>query len=85
MPSFSEPPFQKFQDLNDDTIISGESVIRAIQEFESKVNVIKAEHGDIFVYAVESNDENAGTYKIVIGSIEVTLHQKLYEPGEARQ
>ncbi|KAI6020802.1 hypothetical protein PISMIDRAFT_11739 [Pisolithus microcarpus 441] len=73
MPSFSEPPFQKFQDLNDDTIISGENVIRAIQEFESKVKVIKAEHGDIFVYAVESNDEKTKTYKIVIGPIEIDI------------
>ncbi|KAI6022288.1 hypothetical protein BKA83DRAFT_4493549 [Pisolithus microcarpus] len=72
MPSISEPPFQKFHDSNDDTIISGENVIRAIQEFESKVKVIKTEHGDIFVYAVESNDEKAKTYKIVIGPIEVT-------------
>ncbi|KAI6152872.1 hypothetical protein EDD17DRAFT_1634278 [Pisolithus thermaeus] len=70
MPSFAEPPFKQFQDLNDDTIISGES---AIQEFESKVKVIKTEHGDLFVYAVESNDENAKTYKIVIGPIEVTV------------
>ncbi|KAI6022338.1 hypothetical protein PISMIDRAFT_16125 [Pisolithus microcarpus 441] len=73
MPSFAEPPFQKFQDLNDDTIISGENVIRAIQEFESKVKVIKTEHGDIFVYAVESNDENTGTCKIVIGPIEIDI------------
>ncbi|KAI6098365.1 hypothetical protein EDD16DRAFT_1527239 [Pisolithus croceorrhizus] len=70
MPSFAEPPFKQFQDLNDNTIISGESTI---QDFESRVKVIKTEHGDLFVYAVESNDENAKTYKIVIGPIEVTL------------
>ncbi|KAI6022364.1 hypothetical protein PISMIDRAFT_16564 [Pisolithus microcarpus 441] len=70
MPSFSEPPFQKFQDLNDDTIISGES---AIQEFKSKVKVIKTEYGDIFVYAVESNNEKAKTYKIIIGPIEIDI------------
>ncbi|KAI6137209.1 hypothetical protein F5141DRAFT_1209535 [Pisolithus sp. B1] len=45
----------------------------SIQEFESKVKGIKTEHGDAFVYAVESNDENAKTYKIVIGPLEINV------------
>ncbi|KAI6146696.1 hypothetical protein BKA82DRAFT_27235 [Pisolithus tinctorius] len=67
MPSIAESPFRKYQDWDDNTIISGE---RAIQEFESNVKVIKTQQGDVFVYAVESNDENTKTYKIVIGPIE---------------
>ncbi|KAI5992495.1 hypothetical protein EDD15DRAFT_2368264 [Pisolithus albus] len=93
MPSFAEPPFQKYQRFDDGTIISGEYVIRSIQEFESKVNVTsicktsrteadavilpvcrcKTEHGDAFVYAFRSNDENAKTYKIVIGPLETDV------------
>ncbi|KAI6108483.1 hypothetical protein EDD17DRAFT_1764528 [Pisolithus thermaeus] len=73
MPSLAEPPFQKFQDLNNDTIVSGENVIRAIQEFESRVKVIKTEQGDLFVYTAESNDKDAQTYKIVIGPIEIDI------------
>ncbi|KAI5992194.1 hypothetical protein EDD15DRAFT_2270870 [Pisolithus albus] len=73
MSSIAEHPFQKFQDLNDDTIVSGENIIRAIQEFESKVKVIKTEHGDLFVYAVESNDANVITHKIIIGPIEIDI------------
>ncbi|KAI6118602.1 hypothetical protein EDD17DRAFT_1634378 [Pisolithus thermaeus] len=73
MSSLAEPPFKQFQDLNDDTIISGENVIRAIQEFESKVKVIKTQDGDAFIYAVESNDENVKTFKIVIGRIEIDI------------
>ncbi|KAI5996077.1 hypothetical protein EDC04DRAFT_2612850 [Pisolithus marmoratus] len=70
MPSFVEPPFKQFQDLNDNTIISGKSTI---QDFESRVKVVKTEHCDLFVYAIKSNDENAKAYKIVVGPIEVTL------------
>ncbi|KAI6029039.1 hypothetical protein EDC04DRAFT_3091910 [Pisolithus marmoratus] len=70
MPSLSEPPFQKYQDWENDTIISGE---RSIQEFESAVRVIKTDHGDAFIYAVASNDENAKTFKIVIGPIEIDI------------
>ncbi|KAI5992548.1 hypothetical protein EDC04DRAFT_2911150 [Pisolithus marmoratus] len=73
MPSLSEPPFQKYQDWENDTIISGEHVIRSIQEFESAVKVIKTENGDAFIYAVASNDENAKTFKIVIGPIEIVI------------
>ncbi|KIK15379.1 hypothetical protein PISMIDRAFT_679568 [Pisolithus microcarpus 441] len=73
MPSFAEPPFQKYKDFDDGTIISGEHVIRSIQEFESKVKVIKTEHGDAFVYALRSNDKNAKTYKIVIGPLEIDI------------
>lgn len=73
MPSFAEHPFQKFQDLNDDTIVSGENLIRAIQEFESKVKVIKTETGDAFVYAVESNDKDVKTFKIIIGRLEIDV------------
>ncbi|KAI6138625.1 hypothetical protein BKA82DRAFT_3132066 [Pisolithus tinctorius] len=93
MPSIAEPPFKKYQDWDDNTIISGEreyslvytgefslifspcasDIIRAIQEFESNVKVIKTRQGDAFVYAVESNDENAKTYKIVIGPIEIDV------------
>ncbi|KAI6019567.1 hypothetical protein EDC04DRAFT_2607484 [Pisolithus marmoratus] len=70
MPSFAEPPFKQFQDLNDNTIISGKSTI---QDFESRVKVIKSEHCDLFIYAVESNDENAKTYKIIIGPIKIDI------------
>ncbi|KAI6029036.1 hypothetical protein EDC04DRAFT_2898870 [Pisolithus marmoratus] len=73
MPSLAEPPFQKYQDWEDDTIISGEHVIRSIQEFESAVKVIKTENGDTFIYAVASNDEDAKTYKIAIGPIEIVI------------
>ncbi|KAI6146693.1 hypothetical protein BKA82DRAFT_4356108 [Pisolithus tinctorius] len=73
MPSIAEPPFKKYQDWDDNTIISGEHIIRAIQQFESNVKVIKTRQGDAFVYAVESNDENAKTYKIVIGPIEIDV------------
>ncbi|KAI6020869.1 hypothetical protein BKA83DRAFT_466407 [Pisolithus microcarpus] len=73
MPSFAEPPFQRYEKLNDGTIISGEHVIRSIQEFESKIKVIKTEHGDAVVYAVTSNDQNAETYKIVIGTVEIDV------------
>ncbi|KIO03258.1 hypothetical protein M404DRAFT_27236 [Pisolithus tinctorius Marx 270] len=93
MPSLAEPPFKKYQDWDDDTIISGEreyslvlhgrtfthfppcasDIIRAIQGFESNVKVIKTQQGDAFVYAVESNDENTKTYKVVIGPIEIDV------------
>ncbi|KAI5994616.1 hypothetical protein F5J12DRAFT_415201 [Pisolithus orientalis] len=73
MPSIAESPFRKYQDWDDNTIISGEHIIRAIQEFESNVKVIKTQQGDAFVYAVESNDENTKTYKIVIGPIEIVV------------
>ncbi|KAI6138629.1 hypothetical protein BKA82DRAFT_27236 [Pisolithus tinctorius] len=86
MPSLAEPPFKKYQDWDDDTIISGErertfthfppcasDIIRAIQGFESNVKVIKTQQGDAFVYAVESNDENTKTYKVVIGPIEINV------------
>ncbi|KAI5992547.1 hypothetical protein EDC04DRAFT_1298010 [Pisolithus marmoratus] len=72
MSSLAETPFQKYQDWND-AIVSGEHVIRSIQEFESAVKVIKTEHGDAFIYAVASNDENAKTFKIVIGPIEIDI------------
>ncbi|KAI5994617.1 hypothetical protein F5J12DRAFT_415299 [Pisolithus orientalis] len=45
----------------------------AIQGFESNVKVIKTQQGDAFVYAVESNDENTKTYKVVIGPIEIDV------------
>ncbi|KAI6096565.1 hypothetical protein EDD16DRAFT_1719742 [Pisolithus croceorrhizus] len=45
----------------------------SIQEFEYKVKVIKTEQGGAFVYAVESNDENAKTSKIVIGPLEIDV------------
>ncbi|KAI6029030.1 hypothetical protein EDC04DRAFT_2898863 [Pisolithus marmoratus] len=73
MPSLAEPPFQKYQDWEDDTIISGEHVIRSVQEFESAVKVIKTEHGNAFIYAVASNDENAKTFKSSLIDITIDL------------
>ncbi|KAI5992181.1 hypothetical protein EDD15DRAFT_2519255 [Pisolithus albus] len=69
-PSFAKPPFQKYQDFDGGTIISGE---RSIRELESKVKAIKTEHGDAFVYALRSNDKNAKTYKIVIGPLAIDV------------
>ncbi|KAI6038066.1 hypothetical protein EDC04DRAFT_3091008 [Pisolithus marmoratus] len=65
MPSLYEPPFEKFQDLNNDTI--------TLSQFESTVEVVKTEYGDAFIYAVASNDENAKTFKNTIGPIEIDI------------
>ncbi|KAI6030152.1 hypothetical protein EDC04DRAFT_2031630 [Pisolithus marmoratus] len=73
MLSLYEPPFKKFQDLNNDTIVSGENIIRSIQQFESVVKVVKTEYGDAFIYAVASNDENVKTFKFTIGPIEIDI------------
>ncbi|KAI5992493.1 hypothetical protein EDD15DRAFT_2368263 [Pisolithus albus] len=62
VPSFAEPSFQRYQNLDDGMIIPGEHVI---SDFESEIRVVKTEHGDASVYAVTSNDQNAKTYRII--------------------
>ncbi|KAI6017072.1 hypothetical protein EDC04DRAFT_2902773 [Pisolithus marmoratus] len=67
MPSFAEPPLQAVPGLE-----------QQYHHLWQKVKVIKTEHGHLFIYAVESNDENAKTYKIVIGpsKIDITIDLK---------